>query len=93
MSPDSQVGAAAARSAGQPVKLVTLAPNASASATLRLAQVANYPTASCGPVSGSFLQVYPPGQTAAVYLPYQGQTCVKPVFVLGISPVQPGTGT
>jgi hypothetical protein len=87
----SQVGLAASRSTGQPYRLVTLAPRASASATLHLVRVVNYPTARCGPVSGSFLQVYPPGQQAAVYLPYQGQTCAKPVFAMGIGAVQPGT--
>jgi hypothetical protein len=90
-SASSQVGAAATRVTDQPAKLVTLAPDASASATLRLAQVANYPTASCGPVSGSYLQVYPPGLKTAVYLPYQGQTCTKPVFSMGIAAVQAGT--
>jgi hypothetical protein len=87
----SQVGMAATRSTGQSFRLVTLAPKASASATLHLVQVVNYPAASCGPVSGSFLQVYPPGQQSAVYLPYQGQTCTKPVFAMGIGAVQPGT--
>jgi hypothetical protein len=87
----SQVGLAATRSTGQPYRLVTLAPKASASATLHLVQVVNYPAARCGPVSGSFLQVYPPGQKTAVYLSYQGQTCTKPVFAMGIGAVQPGT--
>jgi hypothetical protein len=87
----SQVGLAATRSTGQPYRVVTLAPKASASATLHLARVVNYPAARCGPVSGSFLQVYPPGQKTAVYLSYQGQTCAKPVFAMGIGAVQPGT--
>ena len=87
----SQVGPAATRSTGQPYRPVTLAPQASASATLHLVRVVNYPAARCGPVSGSFLQVYPPGQKDAVYLPYQGQTCAKPVFAMGIGAVQPGT--
>jgi hypothetical protein len=91
MTSASQVGLAATRSTGQRYRLVTLAPKASASATLHLVQVVNYPTASCGPVSGSFLQVYPPGQQTPVYLPYQGQTCTKPVFAMGIGAVQPGT--
>ena len=87
----SQVGRAATRSTGQPYRLVTLAPKASASATLHLVQVVSYPPARCGPVSGSFLQVYPPGQQTAAYLPYHGQTCTKPVFAMGIGAVQPGT--
>jgi hypothetical protein len=63
-----------------------------ASATLQIAQVAAYPSSRCDPVSARYLQVYPPGQTAAVYLPYTGQGCVKPVFVLGIEPIHSGTG-
>jgi hypothetical protein len=91
MTAASQVGLPATRSTGQPSPLVTLAPDASASATLRIVQVVDYPTASCGPVSGSFLQVYPPGEKTAVYLPYQGRTCTKPLFAMGIGAIQPGT--
>ena len=46
----------------------------------------------CGPVSAHYLQVFPPGQTAAVYLPYQAKGCTKPVFVLGITAVVAGAG-
>jgi hypothetical protein len=92
VAPGSQVGAAATRATGRPKMVITLAPGATASATLQITQVANYPSSRCDPVSARYLQVYPPGQTAAVYLPYPGQGCVKPVFVLGIEPVQSGTG-
>jgi hypothetical protein len=88
----SQVGAAATRSTGKPKLVITLTPGETASATLQIAQVANYPSSSCQPVSARYLQVYPPGQTSAVYLPYTGQGCMKAVFVLGIQPVQAGTG-
>jgi hypothetical protein len=86
----SQVGAAATRTTDLPAKRVTLVPGASASATLRIVEVANYPAASCGPVNGSYIQVYPPGQKSAVYLSYPAQTCTKPVFALGIAAIQPG---
>lgn len=89
-TPGSQVGAAATRSAAKPKAVITLAAGATASATLQITQVLNYPTSSCGPVSSRYLQVYPPGQTAAVYLPYQGKGCTKPVFVLGITTVVSG---
>ena len=89
-TPASQVGAAATRTTDLPAKRVTLAPGASASATLRIVDVANYPAASCGPVSGSYIQVYAPGQKSAVYLSYPAQTCTKPVFALGIAAIQPG---
>lgn len=91
MTPASQVGAAASRSDARPKTLVTLAPGATASATLQITQALNYPTASCAPVSASYLQIYPPGQTTAVYLSYKGTGCAKPVFVLGIETIQPGT--
>jgi Protein of unknown function (DUF4232) len=91
-TPGSQVGAAARRSTGKPKQVITLTPGQTASATLQIAQVANYPSSSCQPVSARYLQVYPPGQTSARYLPYTGQGCMKPVFVLGIEPVQVGTG-
>lgn len=89
-NPASQVGAAATRTTGMPAKRVTLAPSASASATLRIVDVANYPAASCGPVSGSYIQVYAPGQKSAAYLSYPARTCTKPVFALGIAAIQPG---
>ena len=92
MTPGSQVGAAASRSDARPRTLVRLAPGSTASAILQIAQALNYPAASCAPVSASYLQVYPPGQTAAVYLPYKGKGCAKPVFVLGVATIQPGTG-
>jgi hypothetical protein len=90
--PGSQVGAAATKSTGKPKLVITLAQGATASATLQITQVANYPSSACDPVSARYLQVDPPGQTAAVYLPYTGRGCAKPVFVLGIGPVQSGTG-
>lgn len=91
-APGSQVGAAAERSTGKPKTVITLTPGETASATLQIAQVLNYPASRCQPASARYLQVYPPGQTSAVYLPYTGQGCTKPVFVLGIEPIQAGSG-
>jgi hypothetical protein len=67
--------------------VVTLAAGAEASARLQLVDVLNYATATCDPVSGNYLQVYPPGQTVPVYLAFKGQTCAKAVFALGVSTV------
>jgi hypothetical protein len=85
----SQVGAAATKSTVNPKAVVTLAAGATAAARLQMVEVLNYPAPSCDPVSGNYLQVYPPGQTVPVYLPYHGQTCAKPVFALGITVVVP----
>jgi hypothetical protein len=90
MTSASQVGAAATRITDTPAKRVTLAPDASASATLRIVDVANYPAATCGPVNGNYIQVYAPGQKNAAYLSYPAMTCTKPVFALGIAAIQPG---
>jgi hypothetical protein len=86
----SQIGAAATRSTAEPKMVVTLAAGATASARLQLVDVLNYATATCEPASGSYLQVFPPGQTVPVYLPYRGQTCTKPVFAIGVTPVAAG---
>jgi hypothetical protein len=90
MTPGSQVGAAATKSTAKPKMVITLAAGKTASATLQITQVVNYPTANCGPEDSRYLQVYPPGQTAAVYLPYQSKGCTKPVFVLGITAIVAG---
>jgi hypothetical protein len=86
-SSGSQVGAAATRSTVDPETVVTLAAGATADARLQVVDVLNYPAATCDPVDGSYLQVYPPGQATPVYLPFKGQTCAKPVFAIGISTV------
>jgi Domain of unknown function (DUF4232) len=66
-----QTGAAAVR---QPdpngtEKVVTLAPGALASAPLDIVDAAVIPTAQCKPVAVRGLRIYPPGQTAALFLP------------------------
>jgi Domain of unknown function (DUF4232) len=89
-TPASEVGTGASRSTADQKTVVTLAAGATASARLQVVDVLNYPTATCDPVSGNYLQVYPPGQSVAAYLPYQGQTCAKRVFALGITAVAAG---
>jgi len=84
----SQVGAGASRSTIDAKSVITLASGATASATLQLVEVLNYSASDCQPASGNYLQVYPPGQTVPVYLPFKGKTCLKPVFALGVSAVK-----
>jgi serine/threonine-protein kinase len=99
-TPGSQVGSEATRLTGislganNPPAVVTLGPGATASATLQLVNVGVYSSGSCDPVPVSYLEVYPPGQTSAAYVPYTGyigQACSKPVYQLGISTVEAGT--
>jgi len=86
-TPGSQVGAAASRAATKPEDLVTLTPGETADAQVQIVDVLNYPTANCEPASASYLQVYPPGQKTALYLPLSAQGCAKQIFTLGVSTV------
>ena len=91
-TPVRQIGLAAAESKVTPRKLVTLAPGATANALLQIVHAANYPPSKCGPVIAKFLQIYPPNQTTPIYLGYTSPTCSKPVRILTVGVVQPGSG-
>jgi hypothetical protein len=88
-----QIGAAAARSGQHKAQLVTLQPGQTGSATLQIAQAANFPASRCHQVTARGLRVYPPNQTAAVVVPYTSQACAKPAPVLIAGVVLPGAGT
>ena len=90
--PYVQIGLAAKRNPNSPVKTITLAPGAVANALLQIVHAQNFPTASCGPAQATNLQVYPPNQTAAVYVPYQTEACAEPTQILTISAAAAGSG-
>jgi hypothetical protein len=90
--PLTQVGLAAAETPTPPRELVTLAPGAVANAVLRIVDAGNYPAAKCSMTPTALLRIYPPNQTAPVYLHYHTQMCAKPVQTLSVSVVQPGSG-
>ena len=91
-STHAQIGLAAKRGTTvPPVKVITLAPGATATAQLQIADALNFPTATCGPVQATDLRVYPPNQTVPVLLPEQSKGCTKPVQVLLIGAVQSGS--
>jgi hypothetical protein len=92
-SPITQIGRAADESHAAPRQLVTLAPHAVANALLRIVNAGNFPVATCQPTTAHSLQVFPPNQTAAIYVSYTTQTCAKPVRILTIGVVQPGPGS
>jgi Protein of unknown function (DUF4232) len=67
-----QVGAAAVRepdNSGRSETTVLLAPGALASAPLDIVDAAVIPASECKPVPVRGLRVYPPGQTAAMFIP------------------------
>ncbi|MGF7236756.1 MAG: DUF4232 domain-containing protein [Frankia sp.] len=88
-----QIGAAAARSGQTAPRLVTLKPGAAGHAVLQIVDAYNYPAADCGLVTADYLQIYPPGQTTPIYYHLSSPACSKPVRILVVGVVQPGTGS
>ncbi len=68
-SAGTQVGAAATFVNSASATTVTLTPGQSASAVLQVAQAGNYPSSSCGIETVAGLRVYPPGETASIFIP------------------------
>lgn len=91
--PYTQIGLAAQRSSTTPVKLITLATGATASAVLQVVDALNFGTATCSPTKAAFLRIYPPNQTVPVYLADASEVCAQPVQTLFISAVQGSGGT
>jgi hypothetical protein len=90
---NTQIGLAAKRSTAVVVRPVTLAPGATANALLQIVDALNYPPASCAPAKATALRVYPPNQTAPVFLPNTSNGCAKPVQTMYVGAVQPGSGS
>jgi hypothetical protein len=90
-APVAQVGLAATENSSTPRELVSLAPGGTASATLQIVQAGNYPAGTCGPAATSWLQVYPPNQTGALYIKDNATSCTKAVHLLTVNAVRPGS--
>jgi hypothetical protein len=88
----AQIGLSAKRLGTVPIRLVTLASGATASATVQIADALNFPSPACSPVKAAYLRIFPPNQTASVYLANTSQTCSKPVPTLTVTAVQAGSG-
>ncbi|HEU5416106.1 MAG TPA: DUF4232 domain-containing protein [Streptosporangiaceae bacterium] len=91
----SQIGASAGQDPATPRQQVTLAPGGTAHALLQVAVAQNFPATRCKPATAHLLKVYPPGQTAALYVSYTAATCSNPskaVRTLMVQTVQPGAG-
>jgi hypothetical protein len=91
-TPTTQIGAAADENPATPRQLVTLQPNVTANALLRIVQAGNFSASTCHPVTARYLQIYPPNQTTPIYLRYRAQACAKPVHLLTVDVVKPGSG-
>jgi Protein of unknown function (DUF4232) len=91
-SPVGQIGVAADENPATPRQLVTLSPGAAASALLRVVAAQNFPAARCHRAPAAYLKVYPPNQTTPIYVRYSSMACTKPVHLLTVDVVKPGTG-
>jgi hypothetical protein len=88
-----QVGAAAQRNPAFGKVPVRLAAGGVAHAWLQVAQAANYPSATCQPVTAHWLRVYAPGETEALYLNHSFSTCSSAsVQLLTVMPIRAGLG-
>jgi hypothetical protein len=91
--PLHQIGKPAKENPATPRKLVTLQPQTTANALLRIVDAGNYPAGTCGPATAHYLQVYPPNQTTPAYIKYKTQACSKPVRLMTVDVVKPGSGS
>jgi hypothetical protein len=91
-TPVTQVGLAAAENSSTPRELVTLKPGGVANALLQIVDAGNFSPAQCDRVTTTWLQVFPPGQTAPLYVHYKSSTCAKHVQILTVDAVRPGSG-
>ena len=88
-----QIGAAALRSTAFARLAVRLGPGGSAHAWLKVTVAANYPAATCDPVTADWLKVYPPAETAAGYVGQTFSACGSASApLLTILPVRAGKG-
>jgi len=88
-----QIGAAALRGTAFAKAAVTLAPGQTAHAWLKVAVAANYPAATCQPVTAHWLRIYPPGETVAGYVSHTFGACSSASAVLlTVLPVRAGQG-
>jgi hypothetical protein len=87
----SQIGPAATRNPATPKALVTVAAGQTVHAELQVVDAQNYPPGDCGLVTAHWLKIYPPNQTAPVYVNFSAQACSKPKQILSVQTVQSGT--
>ncbi|MDX6229675.1 MAG: hypothetical protein QOI76_3065 [Frankiales bacterium] len=89
-----QVGASATRT-GTAITTVSLQPGGTASALLHETNSANFDQSVCKPVTVRGLRIYPPGSTAAVFIPRVSKQCsatTLPDPALSIAVVKAGNG-
>jgi hypothetical protein len=90
----SQIGSAASRNPALPSELVTIPPGGVAHATLQVVNAENFAASACHMVTAHWLKVYPPNQTAPLYVSFTAHACsgkTKLVHILAVEAVRPGS--
>jgi hypothetical protein len=84
----TQVNAPFVREPGQPHPTVRLLPGTSAHATIQIQDYLNYPQDLCKPVPVRGFRVYPPDETASVFVSQPQKACsVKGIGVGAVRPI------
>jgi len=90
----SQIGSAASRNPALPSELITIPPGGVAHATLQVVNAENFAASACHMVTAHWLKVYPPNQTAPLYVSFTAHACsgkTKLVHILAVEAVRPGS--
>ncbi|GAB3927473.1 hypothetical protein GCM10011575_10050 [Microlunatus endophyticus] len=83
----TQLGKPAVRDRSQSPHTVRLAPGATESGLLQIAQAANFDPQKCQPTTSDGFRVYPPGSYTAAYVPFKASACQGKVAQLTVYPV------
>lgn len=75
-----QIGAAAVRSPGTPVRSFKLKPGQRAVSKLQIAQTANYDKSLCRPKKADGFRVYVPDAYDSLFVPYKTKACSRKVI-------------
>jgi hypothetical protein len=90
----SQIGNAASRNPAFASESVTIPAGGVAHAALQVVNAQNFPRAACHPVTAHWLKIYPPNQTAPLYLSFTAPACsarARSVDILAVEAVRPGS--
>ena len=68
----------------------TLSPGQTVHAELQVADAQNYPAAGCGLVTAHWLKIYPPNQTAPLYVSFTARPARSPRQSCPCRPFSPG---
>ena len=89
-----QIGRAASRNPALASELVTIAAGGVAHSALQVVNAENFSDAACHMVTALWLKIYPPNQTAPLYLSFTARACsarARSVNILAVEAVRPGS--